>query len=120
MTAVTKAIVKTFLLHLKTFRPSRIDKGSRLKTARSALKTAANQRIGKNRERKTKIKICNIFVKGPARAILPIFSLVTLKPKTTTAPGAIILNGERAVRNSKYSGIFNFAYYLTAQFLMNF
>ena len=46
--------------------------------------------MGKNIKIKAKIRL----VKGPAREILPICSVVKLWPKITTAPGAIILMGK--------------------------
>lgn len=100
MIDIVQDMLQTILFHLKTFNPSIIPKGMRLKKAIQALKAAPNIATMKNcfdrlNARKMKKNIETVvLVKGPARAVLP-FILLLVDPAIITAPGEINLIGEK-------------------------
>ena len=95
-----KTIVQTILSQLKTFQPSKMPKGIRLKTAIHALKAAPKRATlingpGKSGDSANKMTERERLVTGPATAVFPTVSLFAY-PAIITAPGEIILkNGEK-------------------------
>jgi len=95
------AVAHTALFHQKTFSPSMMPKGMRLKRAMMALIHAP-----KTATMPTKFCVVTaimihtaemaMLVKGPARAVLPALSFVT-GPAIITAPGEMILKKGRSI-----------------------
>jgi len=106
--AGTKTNPQMALFHLKTFQPSSIPIGKRLKRAIQALKVALKSAILEKGIIENEITARARFVIGPAIAVFPTTSL-SANPAIITAPGEIILkNGEiMDMRVSKTPSIIN-------------
>lgn len=83
-------------------KPSSIPKGIRLKNPTKAFihaptrKMSAQAVLDKSDARRMKKNAKNMFVNGPARAVLPIFFMFAA-PAIKTAPGDISLKGIRRI-----------------------
>jgi len=100
-----KAEAQIFLFQKKTFNPSSIPMGIRLKSAIQALTAAPSRRIGVksywgigNAIAKN-IVDNTMFVAGPAMDIFPMLSL-SANPAIITAPGDMILKNGENMENS--------------------
>jgi len=95
-----KTIAQIILFQEKTFQPSKMPNGMRLKTAIHALKAALKRAISANGAGKRGYTANEIIerarlVTGPATAVFPTVSL-SATPAIITAPGEIILkSGEK-------------------------
>jgi len=95
-----KTIVQTILFQEKTFQPSKMPNGIRLKRAIHALKAALKRATlingwGKSWDSANEMTERARLVTGPATAVFPTVCL-SADPAIITAPGEIILkNGEK-------------------------
>jgi len=93
----TKATPQTILFHEKTFHPSNMPRGTRLKRAIQALKAALSIATSDSApevkdDSASEISERPRLVDGPAMAVLPIVFLF-MDPAIITAPGEMILIG---------------------------